>query len=94
MERAAEAIQGLAPENQALTHLFPERECREYCVCFDGRQWNVATCDGEAGPSSLDRSMAITLAIRAARHDCGDGLDATVSVEEQDGTFTLAWASA
>jgi hypothetical protein len=38
--------------------------------------------------------MAITLAIRAARHDQAEGTDASVCVEEQDGTFKLAWTSA
>jgi len=66
---------------------------REYHVMFDGRHWNVVGDDGETGPSSLDRDMAVTLAIRAARHDHADGLEVAVSVEEQDGSFHLAWAS-
>jgi hypothetical protein len=93
MERPTEAIQGLAPESQALTPTL-EGGYRDYYVSFDGRHWNVSTGDGKTGPSSLDRSMAITLAIRAARHDYAEGLDAAVSVEERDGSFSLAWASA
>jgi hypothetical protein len=91
MERPTEAIHGIPPEGSALTH---PPHGREYHVIFDGRHWSVGTDDGEAGPSSLDRDMAVTLAIRAAQHDHADGLDVTVSVEEQDGTFRLAWASA
>ena len=91
MERPTEAILVLPPEVPALTR---PSLVRDYHVTFDGRHWNVGTDDGEAGPSSFDRDMAVTLAIRAAQHDHADGLDVTVSVEEQDGTFTLAWASA
>lgn len=91
MERHAEAIHGTLPESPVLT---PPVEAREYHVLFDGRHWIVGTCDGEAGPASFDRDMAVTLAIRAAQHDHADGMDVTVSVEEQDGTFKLAWASA
>lgn len=93
MERHAEVIQTLVPESQALAGSFPARDIREYCVTFDGRHWNVGTGDGETGPSTTDRSMAITLAIRAARHDYAEGLDVSVCVEEQDGSFTLAWTS-
>ena len=91
MERPAEAIQGLAPERQALTRRGPDRE---YHVTFDGRHWNIGTDDGEAGLFTMDRDVALTLAIRAAEHDHADGMDVTVCVEEQDGTFRLAWASA
>lgn len=94
MERAAEAIHIIAAESPPLTHVFERREHREYHVTFDGRHWNVSTADGEAGPSSLDRDMALTLAIRAAELDQGDGIEVTVSAEEQDGHFRLAWASA
>lgn len=91
MERPTEAILVVPPEGPVLSR---PSSGRDYHVTFDGRHWNVGTDDGEAGPSSLDRDMAVTLAIRAAQHDHADGLDATVSVEEQDGTFRLAWASA
>ena len=91
MERPTETIHVIAGESPALARL---AYGREYHVTFDGRHWNVGTDDGEAGPSSFDREMAITLAIRAARHDHADGMDVAVSVEEQDGTFILAWASA
>jgi hypothetical protein len=90
MERPTEAIHVAPSESPALTRLHG----REYHVAFDGRHWNVGTDDGEAGPSSFDRDMAITLAIRAARHDQAEGTDASVCVEEQDGTFKLAWTSA
>jgi hypothetical protein len=91
MERLTETTHILAPEYSA-----PARDAhaREYHVCFDGRHWNVTTAEGEMGPSSLDRDMAVTLAVRAARHDHADGADVTVCVEEQDGTFRVAWASA
>ncbi|MGH7968751.1 MAG: hypothetical protein ACREIC_08500 [Limisphaerales bacterium] len=96
MERLTEAIHVIPPESpapkiQALARALPGRE---YHVFFDGRHWNVGSDDGEAGPSSFDRDLAVTLAIRAARHDHADGMDVTVCVEEQDGTFRLAWASA
>ena len=91
MERPPETLHVLPGESLGLARLAP---AREYHVTFDGRHWNVATCDGELGPSSFDRNMAITLAIRAAQHDHADGLDVAVSVEEQDGSFILAWASA
>ena len=91
MERPTEAIHDVPPESPALTR--PAR-WRDYHVIFDGRHWMVGTDDGQAGPSSLDRDMAVTLAIRAAQHDHADGFDVTVSVEEQDGAFKLAWASA
>jgi hypothetical protein len=90
MERPTEAIHVVPSESPALTRLHG----REYHVTFDGRHWNVGSDDGEAGPSSFDRDMAIILAIRAAQHDHADGTDVTVCVEEQDGTFQLAWASA
>jgi hypothetical protein len=90
MERPTEAIHVVPSESPALTRL----HCREYHVTFDGRHWNVGSDDGEAGPSSFDRDMAIILAIRAAQHDHADGTDVSVCVEEQDGTFKLAWASA
>lgn len=91
MERPTEAIHAILPESAALARPGPGRE---YHVLFDGSHWIVGTDDGEAGPASLDRDMAVTLAIRAAQHDHADGMDVTVSVEEQDGTFKLAWASA
>lgn len=91
MERPTEAILVIPLESVGPARL---PLGRDYHVTFDGRHWNVGTDDGEAGPSSFDRDMAVTLAIRAAQHDHADGLDATVSVEEQDGTFRLAWASA
>ena len=91
MDRLTEALDVIPGENPALARLAPQRE---YHVTFDGRHWNVGTCDGEAGPSSFDRDMAIMLAIRAAQHDHGHGLDVAVSVEEQDGGFILAWTSA
>jgi hypothetical protein len=91
MERLTETILVLPPESPALARA---PSGREYHVTFDGRHWNVGTDDGETGPSSFDRDMAVTLAIRAAQHDHADGLDVTVAVEEQDGTFRLAWASA
>jgi hypothetical protein len=91
MERPAEAIHVIPAESPALTRPLHDRE---YCVTFDGRHWNVGTDDGESGPSSFDRDMALTLAIRAATLDHADGMDVTVCVEEQDGTFKLAWASA
>jgi hypothetical protein len=90
MERPTEAIHVVPSESPALTRL----NCREYHVTFDGRHWNVGSDDGEAGPSSFDRDMAIILAIRAAQHDHADGTDVSVCVEERDGTFKLAWASA
>jgi hypothetical protein len=90
MERPTEAIHVVPSESPALTRLHG----REYHVIFDGRHWNVGTDDGEAGPSSFDRDLAITLAIRAAQHDHAEGMDASVCVEEQDGTFKLAWTSA
>lgn len=90
MERPTEAILAFPPESPVLTRL----PARDYHVTFDGRHWNVGTDDGEAGPSSFDQEMAVTLAIRAAQYDHADGLDVTVSVEEQDGTFRLVWASA
>lgn len=91
MERPTEALIVRAPpETQALTPAVPTYE---YHVMFDGRHWNVVGYDGKTGPSSLDRDMAVTLAIRAARHDHGGGLDVAVSVEEQDGSFHLAWSS-
>ena len=97
MERPTETLAGRAPlETQALTRPILTREYgldREYHVMFDGRHWNVVNDDGEMGPSSLDRDMAVTLALRAARHDHADGLDVAVSVEEQDGSFHLAWTS-
>ena len=83
MERPTEVIHVVPPESPALTR----PHGREYHV-------NVGTEDGEAGPSSFDRDLAITLAIRAAQHDYADGTDVSVCVEEQDGTFKLAWASA
>jgi hypothetical protein len=96
MERASEAIHVFPSESPALKS--PASACsvpgREYHVFFDGRHWNVTTGDGESGPSSFDRDVALTLAIRAAEHDHADGLDTAVCVEEQDGTFRLAWASA
>lgn len=91
MERLADTVHVIPDESPVLARA---PHGREYHVTFDGRHWNVGTDDGEAGPSSFDRDMAITLAIRAARHDHADGLDVAVSVEEQDGTFVLAWASA
>jgi hypothetical protein len=96
MERLTEAIHVIPSESPALKSPAFARALpgREYHVTFDGRHWNVGTGDGEAGPSSFDREMALTLAIRAARHDHADGMDVTVCVEEQDGTFKLAWASA
>lgn len=90
MERPTEAIHDIPPESPALTR---PAYGRGYHVIFDGQGWIVGTDDGQAGPASLDRDMAVTLAIRAAQHDHADGLDVTVSVEEQDGTFTLAWAA-
>ena len=93
MDRPTEAVYVLSPES-----LGPKNPLalpgREYHVTFDGRHWNVGTDDGDAGPSSFDRHMALTLAIRAAQHDYADGMDVTVCVEEQDGTFRLAWAPA
>ena len=96
MERLTDAIHVIPPESPALkSQTWARRPAgREYHVIFDGRHWNVGTDDGEAGPSSFDRDMALTLAIRAARHDHADGMDVTVCIEEQDGTFRLAWASA
>ena len=90
MERSAEAIHAIPPESPALT---PAVQERAYHVIFDGWYWTIGTDDGEAGPSCPDRDMALTLAIRAAQHDHADGMDVTVSVEGQDGTFKLAWAS-
>ncbi|HXR95207.1 MAG TPA: hypothetical protein VN718_04970 [Rhizomicrobium sp.] len=91
MERLTEAIHILPPESSGLASPL---SVREYHVTFDGRHWNVGTGDGDAGPSSFDRDMALTLAIRTAEHDHADGMDVTVCVEDQDGTFRLAWASA
>jgi hypothetical protein len=91
MERPTEALIARAPpETQALTRPVLTHE---YHVMFDGRHWNVIGDGGETGPSSLDRDMAVTLAIRAAHQDHADGLDVAVSVEEQDGSFHLAWSS-
>ena len=81
MERLTEATHILPPESSGLASPL---SVREYHVTFDGRHWNVGTDDGDTGPSSFDRDMALTLAIRAA----------PVCVEDQDGTFSLAWASA
>lgn len=92
MERAAEAIQDRAPAGE-IEGLSKAASFREYHVIFDGRHWNVATDDGVTRDCAFDQDQAVRLAIRAARNDHGDGLDVMVSVEQQDGTSVLAWAS-
>lgn len=91
MERPTETIHVIPAESPTLNR---PAHCREYHVSFDGRHWNVGTDEGEVGPSTFDRDMAVTLAIRAAQHDHAEGMDVSVCVEERDGAFKLAWVSA
>jgi hypothetical protein len=64
---------------------------REYRVVPNGRRWDVERDGTPTGSFAYDVNTAIGLATAEAQRDKHNGLDATVGVEEKDGTCRRIW---
>ena len=64
---------------------------RDYRVVPHDQRWNVE-CDGKAtGMFADDANSAIRLAIAQGERDFRNGMSASVSFEERDGTSRQVW---
>ena len=56
-------------------------------------RWDVIDDEGRAHGHGHDLSHATDLAIQQAHNDHSAGHDVIVCVQQDDGTYTMAWAS-
>lgn len=56
-------------------------------------RWDVVDDDGRVHGHCHNLREATDLAIREAHHDHAAGTDVIVCVQQEDGTYTMAWAS-
>ena len=64
---------------------------REYRIVPNGKRWDVERDHTFTGSFAHDVHTAIGLATAEAQRDVRNGLDATVCVEEKDGTSRRVW---
>ena len=64
------------------------RECR---IAPDGKRWDVERDHTFTGSFAYEVHTAIGLATAEAQRDAHNGLDATVCIEEKDGTCRHVW---
>jgi hypothetical protein len=56
-------------------------------------RWDVIDDDGRIHGHAHDLGHAIDLAVQQAHNDHAAGHDVMVCVEQEDGTYTMAWSS-
>jgi hypothetical protein len=68
---------------------------REYHVLYDPahKRWQVELGHVRLASAADTVEAAIGIAVHEARIDTQAGLDAIVCVQQEDGTFHLAWSS-
>jgi hypothetical protein len=64
---------------------------REYHVVPNGKRWDIERDHVFTGSFAYEVHTAIGLATTEAQRDTHSGLDATVCVEEKDGTGRHVW---
>jgi hypothetical protein len=64
---------------------------REYRVIPNGKRWDVERDHTFTGSFAYEFHTAVGLATAEAQRDAHNGLDATVCVEEKDGSCRQVW---